>query len=215
MLSSICFMPASLMPQSLPPGSPTMAWYLSDSMVVTCMPAALYQTKNGLPVFFGSLRSEEVDHLGGDLLVHRLRAVSRQRSLVTARLVLLRAVGRPAPQHVARGRQTNGGLRIDGARHFSDTGYRRVLARRRHGLRRRIFVDVGEAHALHGIKMVEVTPVFLKPVRRRQGRGVVAQVVLAELAGRVAEVAQEYCERRCARLQIGRAARKLGRDHAR
>ncbi len=57
MLSSICFMPASFMPQSLPPGSPTMAWYLSDSTVVTCMRAGLYQTKNGLLVFLGSLRS--------------------------------------------------------------------------------------------------------------------------------------------------------------
>src|SRR5262245_25717445 len=59
MLSSICFMPASLTPQSLPPGSPTMAWYLSDSTVVTCMRAGLYQTKNGLLVFFGSLRSRK------------------------------------------------------------------------------------------------------------------------------------------------------------
>src|SRR5271166_1628811 len=59
MLSSICFMPASLTPQSLPPGSPTMAIYLSDSTVVTCMRAGLYQTKNGLLVFFGSLRSRK------------------------------------------------------------------------------------------------------------------------------------------------------------
>src|ERR1700759_1332512 len=57
MLSSICFMPASLTPQSLPPVSPTMAMYLSFSTVVTCMRAGLYQTKNGLFVFFGSLRS--------------------------------------------------------------------------------------------------------------------------------------------------------------
>src|SRR6188472_2746523 len=56
MLSSICFMPASLTPQSLPPGSPTMAMYFSFSTVVTCMRAGLYQTKNGLLVFFGSLR---------------------------------------------------------------------------------------------------------------------------------------------------------------
>ncbi len=55
MLSSICFMPASLTPQSLPPGSPTMAMYLSDSTVVMCMRAGLYQTKNGLLVFLGSL----------------------------------------------------------------------------------------------------------------------------------------------------------------
>src|SRR5678816_2077686 len=58
-LSSICFMPASLTPQSLPPGSPTIAMYLSFSTVVTCMRAGLYQTKNGLLVFFGSLRSRK------------------------------------------------------------------------------------------------------------------------------------------------------------
>ena len=58
-LSSICFMPASLTPQSLPPGSPTMFMYLSDSTVVMCMRAGLYQTKNGLLVFAGSLRSRK------------------------------------------------------------------------------------------------------------------------------------------------------------
>ena len=70
MLSSICFMPASLVPQSLPPGSPTMAWYLGDSTVVTCMRAGLYQTKNGFPVFFGIVAVKEVDHLGGNFFVH-------------------------------------------------------------------------------------------------------------------------------------------------
>src|SRR3989440_12637220 len=59
MLSSICFMPASLTPQSLPPASPTMAMYLSGSTVVMCMRAGLYQTKKGLLVFFGSLRSRK------------------------------------------------------------------------------------------------------------------------------------------------------------
>src|SRR6478609_4222910 len=59
MLSSSCFMPASLTPQSLPPGSPTMALYLSGRTVVTCMRAGLYQAKNGLLVFFGSLRSRK------------------------------------------------------------------------------------------------------------------------------------------------------------
>src|ERR1700722_8086943 len=57
MLSSSCFMPASLTPQSLPPGSPTMSIYFCDNTVVTCMRAGLYQTKKGLLVFFGSLRS--------------------------------------------------------------------------------------------------------------------------------------------------------------
>src|SRR5215475_7540802 len=59
MLSSICFMPASLTPQSLPPGSPTIARYLSDSTVVMCMRAGLYHTKNGLLVRRRSLRSRK------------------------------------------------------------------------------------------------------------------------------------------------------------
>src|SRR5215813_6467175 len=59
MLSSICFMPASLMPQSFPPTVPSIARYLSDNIVVTCMRAGLYQTKNGFPVFFGALRSRK------------------------------------------------------------------------------------------------------------------------------------------------------------
>src|SRR5215472_6234742 len=59
MLSSSCFMPASLRPQSLPPFSPIMASYLGGSTVVTCMRAGLYQTKNGLFVFLGSLRSRK------------------------------------------------------------------------------------------------------------------------------------------------------------
>src|SRR5215510_4541692 len=59
MLSSICFMPASLTPQSLPPRSPSMASYFGDSTVTTCIRAGLYQTKKGLPVFFGSLRSRK------------------------------------------------------------------------------------------------------------------------------------------------------------
>src|SRR5215470_17837502 len=59
MLSSICFMPASLTPQSLAPGSPTMAMYLSDNTVVMCIRAGLYQTKKGLLVFLGSLRSRK------------------------------------------------------------------------------------------------------------------------------------------------------------
>src|SRR5215471_17307445 len=59
MLSSICFIPASLTPQSLPPFSPSMASYFGDSTVVMCMRAGLYHTKNGLLVFFGSLRSRK------------------------------------------------------------------------------------------------------------------------------------------------------------
>src|SRR6478735_5456777 len=59
MLSSSCFMPASLGPQSLPPRVPSIASYFGDSIVVMCMRAGLYQTKNGLLVFLGSFRSRK------------------------------------------------------------------------------------------------------------------------------------------------------------
>jgi hypothetical protein len=72
MLSSICFMPASLTPQSLPPRTPSMASYFGDSTVTTCMRPGLYQTKKGLLVFFGSFAVQEVDNPGRDLRVHRL-----------------------------------------------------------------------------------------------------------------------------------------------
>src|SRR6188474_434486 len=52
-------MPASLTPQSLPPFVPTMSMYFGGKTVVTCMRAGLYQTKNGLLVFLGSLRSRK------------------------------------------------------------------------------------------------------------------------------------------------------------
>src|SRR6201987_537178 len=58
-LSSICFMPASLTPQSLPPRVPTIASYFGDNIVVTCMRAGLYQTKKGFLVFLGALRSRK------------------------------------------------------------------------------------------------------------------------------------------------------------
>ena len=68
-------------------------------------------------------------------------------------------------------------------------------------------VDVGEAHPLHRVQVVEIAPVFLEAVRGRQRVGVVAQMVLAELAGGVAEIVQELGHRRRAGPQVGRAAR--------
>src|SRR5947209_14262133 len=59
MLSSISFMTAWLIPQSLPPLVPIMSRYFCDSTVVMCMRAGLYQTKKGLLVFLGSLRSRK------------------------------------------------------------------------------------------------------------------------------------------------------------
>ena len=53
----------------------------------------------------GVVAVEEVDDLGGDFLVHGLRPLQRQRALVLARLVLLRAVRGLAPEHRTRRRQ--------------------------------------------------------------------------------------------------------------
>ena len=75
-------------------------------------------------------------------------------------------------------------------------------------------VDVGEAHPLHRVEVVEIAPELLEAVRRRQRVGVVAQMVLAELAGAVAEIVQELGHRRRAGPQVARAARQLRRDHA-
>src|SRR5262249_377868 len=97
---------------------------------------------------------------------------------------------------------------------LGDTGNRRVLARWGNSLGGRILVDVGEAHLLHRVEVIEVAPVFLEAVRGRQRRGVVSQVVLAELAGGVGEVEQELGNRGSAGPQVGWAARELRRDHA-
>src|SRR5262249_6932763 len=140
--------------------------------------------------------------------------LKRQRSLVTTALVRLGAVGGLAPQHITWRRQTDCGLGIDGTGDLWNAGDWRVLARRRDRLSSRVLVYVGEAHLLHGVEVIEIAQVFLKAVRGGQRRGVVAQVILAELAGVVAEIEQELGERRGAGPQIGRAARELRWDHA-
>ncbi len=131
MLSSICFMPASLTPQSLPPGSPTMARYLSDSTVVMCMRAGLYQTKNGLLVVFGSLRSRKSTTLAeiSSSTVFDRSSVSGPSSLQL--WFAAAAVFGLAPEHRPRRRQADRGLGIDRAGDLRQAGDRRVLARRR------------------------------------------------------------------------------------
>ena len=214
MLSSICFMPASLTPQSLPPGSPTMSMYLSDSTVVMCMRAGLYQTKNGLLVFLGSLRSRKSMTLAE---ISSSTVFERSRVSGPSSLQVWFAAVPSEDLHQSTGR---GGVRhtvvcgIHGAGNLRQAGDWRVLAGRSHGLLGRRLVDVGEAHPLHRVEVIEIAPEFVEAVRGRQSIRVVTEVVLAELAGVVAEIAQEPCERRSAGPQIGWAARELRRDHA-
>ena len=71
-------------------------------------------------------------------------------------------------------------------------------------------LDVGEAHLLHRVQVVEVAPILLEPVCSRQRGGVVAQMVLSELARGIAEIAQEDGQCRSAWLQEGRAPGSCG-----
>ena len=167
----------------------------------------------------GIVAVEEVDDLGRNFLVHPLRTLKGQRALVLAGLVLRRAVGGLAPDDRTRRRQAGlclrYHLRIHRARHFRKTRDRCVPAGWGDGLLGRGLVNVREAHALHRIQVVQIAPELVEAVGGRQRVGVVAQVVFAELAGVVAEVAQEPRERRRAGPQVGRAAGQLRRDHAR
>ena len=161
-------MPASLTPQSLPPFSPTMSMYLSDSTVVMCMRAGLYQTKNGLPVFFGSLRSRKSmtwEEISSSTVFDRSR-VSGPSSLQfwlasVPSEDLHNSTGRGGVRHVvvlgstAPGTSAKPGIGVllQGGATACSVGD---------------LVDVGEAHPLHGVEVIEIAPKFLEPVCRRQ-----------------------------------------------
>src|SRR5512146_1943012 len=131
----------------------------------------------------GVVAVEEVDNLSRDLLVHRLRAFQRQWAFVLARLVRRCAIGGLAPENRTRRRQASGCLWIHCAWNFGYARDRCVLARRRNTLLCRTLVDVGEANLLHSVQVIEIAPELLETVGCRQRVGMVAQVVLAELAG--------------------------------
>src|SRR5205807_8749875 len=142
--------------------------------------------------------------LGRDFLVDTLGALECQRALIDA-LLGLGCTIRLARQDVARRRQANRRFWIDRARYLRDAGDRRILAWRGNRLLGGGLVEVREAHALHRIEVIQIAPVFLEAVRGRQRVGVIAEMVLAELAGVVAEIEQELGERRGAGPQTGGA----------
>ncbi len=116
----------------------------------------------------GIVAVEEVDHVGGDFLVHRLRALERERTFVLACLVLGRAVGGLHPKDRARRGHAGADLRDQHRPGGSRSRDRNRFARRHDALLGRTLVDVREAHLLHRIQVIQVTPELLEAVRGRQ-----------------------------------------------
>ena len=152
------------------------------------MRAGLYQQKNGLLVFLGSLRSSKsttCEEISSSTVFER-SSVSGPSSLPIWFLAVpsedfIHRTGRGgAMQTPSLGSISPGGSR--------NAGNRNHLHRRHDGLLGRAAVDVREAHLLHRVQVIEVAPELLEAVRRRQRIRMIAEVVLAELAGGVAEV---------------------------
>ena len=188
MLSSICFMPASLRPQSLPPFAEHRLIFRRQHRR-DVHARRVVPDEERLVGLLGIVAVEEVDDMGRDFLVDGPRAVERQRALVLAGLVLRRAVARTCMRSPAaaasgrcrpRDRPRLAGPERPGTGVFLQGGTIACIGR--------ALVDVGEADALHRVEVIEIAPEFLEAVRRRQSVGVVAEMILAELAGVVAEI---------------------------
>ena len=122
------------------------------------MRAGLYQTKNGLLVFFGSLRSRKSTTLAeiSSSTVFERSSVSGPSSLQVwffefRRTTCTQITGRGGVRQIVV-------FGIDGAGNLGQSGDRRILAGRRDALHRRRLVDVGEAHLLHGVEVIEIAP---------------------------------------------------------
>ena len=132
------------------------------------MCVVLNQRKNG--VLLVVLALDEVDRAVDDLVVDRLHPLLRQRAGVLDPLLAVR--GDAAAEHAA------GTEALAEVREVRRVGVVRVL-----GL-------------LLRVQVVEVAEELVEAVRRRQVLVAVAEVVLAELAGRVAERLEQLGDRR-------------------
>src|SRR6516164_8794322 len=123
------------------------------------MRAGLYQTKNGLFVRRGSLRSRK-----SMTLAEISSSTVFERSSVNGPSSLQRWFA-SVPSEDLHQRTLRGGVRqivVLGSTAPGTSGTP--------GIGVRVLVDVGEAHLLHGIEVIEITPVFLEAVRRWQRR---------------------------------------------
>ncbi len=167
MLSSICFMPAScdcpnpcrLLRPAWPRTSATARSRRACGRVVP--------DEEGLVGLLGIVAVEEVNDLGRDFLIHG----SRPSSVSGPSSWQFWFAAVPSEDlHQITGR---GGIRqsvvvgIDGAGTSGRARDGSVLARWSDALLGRALVDVGEAHTLHRVEVVEVTPVLLKAMCRR------------------------------------------------
>ena len=123
---------------------------------------------------------DELDGLGEHLLVHRLHPLLRQRAGVLAALLA------PLPEAAVVG-EGAGGVRRVAVEH---------AARAEHLLELRVLRVVGVLGLLLGVQVVEVAEELVEAVDRRDELVAVAQVVLAELPGRVALRLEQVRDRR-------------------
>src|SRR5215471_18868579 len=119
------------------------------------------------------------------------RAIQCQRAFITAFLVRLRAVYGFTPDEWPGWGHAGGRRWVHSAGNLGEAADWYILARWRDELSRRVLVDVGKAHRLHRVEVVQVAPVLLEAVRCRKSLRVVTQVILSELTGVVTEIVQE------------------------
>ena len=106
MLSSICFMPASLIAPVLAAAPPSMSWYFVRQHGGDVHARRVVPDEERLAGRLRIVAVEEVDDLDRDLLVNGPRALERQRPLVGAGLVRRRAIAT-----TCRGCTGRGGVR--------------------------------------------------------------------------------------------------------
>src|SRR5215467_4765417 len=169
-----------------------------------CMRAGLYQTKNGLLVRRGSLRSRK-----SITLAEISSSTVFDRSSVSGPSSLQRWFA-SVPSEDLHHRTLRGGVRqvvVWGSTAPGTSGSPGIG----------VFLHGGAMPCCVGVllisrkltccidQVVQVAPELLEAVRRRQRVSMVTEMVLAELAGVVAQVMEELCERRRAGSQVRRA----------
>ena len=134
----------------------------------------------------------------GHLVIQRLLAFRRGGAIVNDPLL-----ADHAPARLIRRVIFLGGIGMD---HVARTKLR---------LERRVIRPIRVGCVFHRVQMVEPAPIFIKPLHCRQKPILVAQMILAELPGRVAKRLEHGGQRRIFGAQPDRVARQTNRVHPR